>query len=335
MFGKSSVKERKQFYREEWNFKDLPDFITEELPRREFGFDHYGRGPNDRYKVFKNPDFLRRFLKSKSPFAAYISIAYYRNPRSREDWQKAEYVFDVDAKDLPIRSCSCDEGEVCEECLGQSLEIVNNLIDTLDGDLGLKNIHLIYSGRGYHIRILDEDMMLADSDLRGEVLKYVAGATVPKSSYPNPDPSMAASNFNFQHFTLPIGYHKIFTDRVKYNIQHLKGNEKIDGINPKLLKDIIKFRHFLDEDAWGLFKGNIGPRRYNNIVNAMANVNLATIDAKVSIDIKRILRLPSSLHSKVSMKCVEVEDRENFDPFKYAVPKFVHERKNQEIAEIK
>ena len=119
MFGKSSVKERKQFYREEWNLKDLPDFITDELPRREFGFDHYGRGPNDRYNVFKNPDFLRRFLKSKSPFAAYISIAYYRNPRSREDWQKAEYVFDVDAKDLPIRSCSCDEGEVCEECLGQ------------------------------------------------------------------------------------------------------------------------------------------------------------------------------------------------------------------------
>ncbi|WP_288268622.1 DNA primase catalytic subunit PriS [uncultured Methanobrevibacter sp.] len=329
MFGKSSILERREFYREEWSLKDLPSFITDELPRREFGFDHYGKGPNDRYKVFKNPDILRRFLRSKAPFAAYISIAYYINPRAREDWQKAEYVFDVDAKDLPIRSCDCREGEVCPVCLAESLEIVNNLIDTLDSNLGLKNIHLIYSGRGYHIRILDPDMMTADSDLRSEVLKYVAGATVPKSAFPNPNPGEAASTLNIPHFALPIGYNKIFTDRVKYNIQHLRGNEEIDGINKKLMKDIIKFRYLLDDDNWGMFRLNIGPRRYNNLVKAMANVNLSTIDAKVSIDIKRILRLPSSLHSKVSMKCVEVKDRETFDPLKYAVPKFVYERKDE------
>ena len=50
-------------------------------------------------------------------------------------------------------------------------------------------------------------------------------------------------------------------------------------------------------------------------------------DAKVTIDLKRILRLPSSLHSKVSMKCMEVKNRETFDPFDKAVPKFVYERK--------
>lgn len=103
-------------------------------------------------------------------------MAFYNNPKRRQDWQKAEYIFDVDAKDIPIRSCNCDG--VCEVCLGEALEIVNSLIDTLDSDLGLNNIHLIYSGRGYHIRILDEEMMLANSELRSEVLKYVAGAEV-------------------------------------------------------------------------------------------------------------------------------------------------------------
>ena len=83
----------------------------------------------------------------------------------------------------------------------------------------------------------------------------------------------------------------------------------------------------------GSFKQAIGPRRYKDMVNAMARVNLATIDAKVTIDLKRILRLPSSLHSKVSMKCVEVKNPETFDPFKHAVPKFVYERKDEEIAE--
>ena len=205
------------------------------------------------------------------------------------------------------------------------MEIVNNLIDTLEGDLGLKNIHLIYSGRGYHIRIMDEEMMTAGSELRSEVLKYAAGAEVPKSQFMNSE--VSSQSFNFEHFTIPVGYQKIFTDRVKFNIQHMVGNEKLDGINAKLMKDIIASRHHLDNDNWGLFKKDIGPRRYKNLVEAMARVNLATIDAKVSIDLKRILRLPSSLHSKVSMKCMEVKNRESFDPFDKAVPKFVYERK--------
>ena len=82
----------------------------------------------------------------------------------------------------------------------------------------------------------------------------------------------------------------------------------------------------MEDNQWGIFRSKIGPRRYKNMVTGMARVNLATIDAKVSIDLKRILRLPTSLHSKVSMKCVEVKDREWFDPFKSAVPKFVEER---------
>ena len=115
---------------------------------------------------------------------------------------------------------------------------------------------------------------------------------------------------------------------MKFNIQHLVGNEKIDGINPKLMKDII----WPQDTTWKMtigvtLKRDIGPRRYKNLVEAMARVNLATIDAKVSIDLKRILRLPSSLHSKVSMKCMEVKNRETFDPFDKAVPKFVYERK--------
>ena len=48
---------------------------------------------------------------------------------------------------------------------------------------------------------------------------------------------------------------------------------------------------------------------------------------KTKMYLKRILRLPSSLHSKVSMKCMDVKNRENFDPFDKAVPKFVYERK--------
>lgn len=329
MFAPASLNERRLYYREEWSDKDLPDFISQGITKREFGFDHLGYGPNDRYKTFKGPQALRRFLRYKTPFAAYISVAFYENPRKRGGWEKAEYIFDIDAKDLPIRSCGCDS--VCEICLGEALERVNIMLDTLQGDLGIKNIHLIYSGRGFHIRILDPVMMEADSDLRSEVLKYVAGAVVPKSQYPNKD--VGGKPYNFEHFSIPIAYPRVFTEKVKYNVLHLRGDEQIDGINPRLLKDLVKNRDFLLNDDWGQFKNSIGPRRYKDMVHAMANVNLATIDAKVTIDLKRILRLPSSLHSKVSMKCMEVKNPETFDPFKEAVPKFVYERKDEELPE--
>lgn len=212
---------------------------------------------------------------------------------------------------MPIRSCDCDN--VCEICLGEALELARIYIDTLKGDLGLKNVHLVYSGRGYHIRVLDQFIMEEESELRGEVLKYITSADVPTNE-------------------IPLGYTDLFINHFVRNIFHITGKEKIEGVNTKLLKDIIKNRDKIEKDGngnyqLGLFRGKIGPRRYKNLLDTMARVNLSMVDGKVSIDLKRILRLPSSLHSKVSMKCVEVKNLENFDPFKFAVPKFVEERR--------
>ena len=96
--------ERKLFYKEEWNIDDVPSFIMDSLPSREFGFDHYGQGPNDRYKTFIDRARLKRFMKLKNPFAAYVSVAFYEKPEKRQGWKKSELVFDVDAKDIPIRT---------------------------------------------------------------------------------------------------------------------------------------------------------------------------------------------------------------------------------------
>ncbi|MDR2623039.1 MAG: DNA primase catalytic subunit PriS [Methanobrevibacter sp.] len=312
MFEPSTLKERRQYYREEWSMNDLPKFITKDIHKREFGFDHYGKGPNDRYKTFSNKRALKKFLRAKTPFATYISVAFYNEPRRRQDWQHSELVFDIDAKDIPIRSCNCDN--VCETCLNESLELARIYIDTLKGDLGLKNVYLVYSGRGYHIRVLDQFIMEEESELRGEILKYITGADVPTNE-------------------IPLGYTNLFINRLVRNVFHMTGKEKIEGMNTNLLKDVIKNRDKIEKSKngnyqLGLFRDKIGPRRYKNFLDAMARVNLSMVDGKVSIDLKRILRLPSSLHSKVSMKCVEVKNLEKFDPFKYAVPKFVEERKS-------
>lgn len=316
----ASPEERKRYYREEWNIKQVPEYIIHSIQEREFGFDHIGRGPNDRYKVFRTPDLLKRFLKVRTPFAAYCSVAFYDKPRRRDRWTKAELVFDVDAKDIPVRTCEC-EG-VCEICLNEAREIVLGIIDTLKGDLGLQNIHVVYSGRGYHIRVLDNDVMSVNSDVRSQIVKYLVGADVPENEY-----SLNFEKVSYEHFVIPFGYPNVFTKRVKYAILHLTENSELDEVNKKLLKDVIKHRQLIELDNWGMFKNKIGPQRYRKVVKGIASMNMSLVDAKVSIDLKRILRLPSSLHSMVSMKCTEVKNIETFDPFDDAVPKFVYERK--------
>jgi DNA primase small subunit len=313
--------ERRQYYREEWDVNDVPEFIRKTLTQREFGFDHIGRGPNDRYRVFQDTNYLRKFMRVRTPFAAYSSVAFYHKPRRRDGWIKAELVFDVDAKDIPIRSCGCDN--VCEICLNQAKDIVQGLIDTLKGDLGLKNIYVVYSGRGYHIRVLDDMVMGMDSDVRSQIVKYLVGSDVPRSEY-----SSHGMKYNLEHFTIPFGYPQVFTQRVKQALLNLNLDTEIDEVSKDIKKAVIKHRELLSEDQWGLFRKEIGPVRYARLVKGIASLNLTLVDAKVSIDLKRILRLPSSLHSGVSMKSTLIKNLETFDPFQDAVPKFVYERKN-------
>ncbi|MBR0472170.1 MAG: DNA primase catalytic subunit PriS [Methanosphaera sp.] len=312
--------ERKLFYREEWDVNDVPNFVLDSLTSREFGFDHFGQGPNDRYKTFQDPLRLKRFIKAKQPFASYCSVAFYNNPKQRKGWQKSELVFDVDAKDVPIRTCDCEEGQVCDICLSQAKEIVLMIKDVLKGEMGLKNINMIYSGRGYHVRVLDESIMEASSELRGQIVQYVIGAK-------EPDLTNSLGFNNLQHFIIPYGYSRNFTKWSKYTILHLTKKSQLDNVNKKLLNDVLKYRHFLEEDSWGAFRTQIGPRRINKVISAVARINMNITDTKVSIDLKRILRLPSTLHSKVSMKSTLIKNIETFDPFDDAVPKFVYERK--------
>lgn len=313
--------ERRKYYREEWDVKDIPDFIINSVNKREFGFDHMGRGPNDRYRVFRTSELLRKFLRYRAPFAAYTSVAFYDKPQRRAGWIKSELVFDVDAKDIPLRECNC-EG-VCEICLNQAREIICGLIDTLKGDLGLKDIHVVYSGRGYHLRVLDESVMEMDSDVRGQIVQYIIGAEVPENEF-----DYAGEKYALEHFAIPFGYPNVFTRRAKYAILHLNKESEVEEISKDYLKKVFANRNFIENDEWGIFRSKIGPVRYQRLMKSIASLNMGLVDAKVTIDLKRILRLPSSLHSMVSMKCMEVRDIENFDPFNEAVPKFVWERKD-------
>jgi DNA primase small subunit len=305
--------EIKRFYREEWNKRDLPDFITHTLSLREFGFDLDGSGPNHRYHQFLTVEQLEEFLRYRAPYSAYASVALYENPRKREGWLKADLVFDIDAKDLPLKSCGCPQGQVCYQCIEDAKRVAVEFSDVIRRDLGFRRIVFVYSGRGFHLRVLDESAMRLEHNERQQLVAYVTGAVVPTD------------------LALSLGYSKVFRERAAKTLSALD-DQRLRKIlrGKRAFQSLLRFK---DKVVEGLKMGDmdsvlslegIGVGTLEALLTGLAKINSELTDGKVTVDTKRILRLPSSLHSGVSRKCVVVRRLDSFSPDD-AVPRFLME----------
>jgi len=314
MMREATLEERKRFYLEEWNQHDIPDFILHTLSLREFGFDLDGSGPSNRYNQFLTVEQLGDFLRSRAPYSVYASVALYERPSAREGWLKSELALDIDAKDLPIKSCGCPPGSVCERCIEEARTVAQQFAEVLAGDLGLRNISFVYSGRGFHVRVNDESVMTLEGNERAQIVDYVTGNVIPSD------------------FTMALGYSKVFRDRVARTFSSL-GEEKlleVKGMRRSLARKLMQEKARAIEmirkgrlDELSSFE-SLGPKTLRNLLEFLTRMNSEFTDGKVTIDTKRILRLPSSLHSGVSMKCMVVRDLDRFR-LEEAVPKFLRE----------
>ncbi len=301
----------KRYYRDEWDVKDLPDYLLHTLSLREFGFDHDGEGPNDRYNQFMTQDELSKFMKERYPYASYSSVALYERPSERKKWIKSELAFDIDAKDLPFKRCDCTGGEVCELCLEDARHVTATFAETLSSDLGLDDIHFVYSGRGFHIRVFDDSVMEMGQAGRSQVVEYVTGNVVPSD------------------FTMALGYSQVFRKRALRTFEKLEKEDLQDvgmwhAAAKRLMEEkervMKKIEQGRIEDIRNIEK--IGKKSFEKLIELITRLNSEHTDGKVTIDKKRILRVPSSLHSTVSRKCIEIPDIDSFS-FDRAVPDFL------------
>ncbi len=297
MFKEVSLEDRKKFYKYEWNPKNIPKFILDSLEYREFAFDYTGEGPSDRYRKFTSVDELERWIRKRYPYAIYSSVAYYEIPEEMDRWIKSELVFDLDVKDLPIRSCKCKKGEVCEICLNDAKDYVFIVLDALK-ELGLKNIYVVFSGRGYHVRVLDEDIMKVGSYERGEILKFV----------------IASESITFSDDVINFAYYKILKRTILETIKRMDYLEELKRYKryKKYLLKIIS-----EDNVYKMKRSKI----FQEFVKIVTKINKEILDSKVTLDLKRLIRLPSSLHSKVGLICMLVKNLYKFNPIYDARPK--------------
>lgn len=299
----------------EWAFMLFDPAYPEIRMRRHLGFGTRG-------EVFS-------YIRNMAPAHAYYSSAYYANPGAptmhEKGWLGADLIFDLDADHL-MRG-------PYDRMLSRVKEETGKLLTMLTGELGFsgKQMEVVFSGgRGYHIHIRDIAVRNWGSAERREVIDYVCGIGL--------DPTLVFS----RRTPSPRGWHQRYIDALSEYLLWLEGlPEKeqaahltsLEGVGkasaeeflrriPELLsllsgdpgkinvKDALVFRilRALSDEKEGEFSARLRARA-------------ALADEPVTTDIKRLIRLPSSLHGGSGFRVTPLSLRElpDFDPLVDAV----------------
>lgn len=277
---------------------------------------------------------------------------------NKKGWSGADLIFDVDADHIPtpckadhdVWTClDCKERGagfspescpkcgmkrietttwVCERCLEVAKEEVFKLIDEYlipDFGVSLKEVEVCFSGhRGYHLHVQTEDVKMLNTDGRREIADYVRGVGIdPKhqgfrvmrdGSITGPDLRDGGWRGRFAR--------SVYTYLSRCTLEELRevvGSEDVAETimrnKERLLRGIMA-----NPPSWmGLRGVELG--RTLRIARAAVKDVICNIDERVTIDVKRLIRYPNTLHGKSGLKAARVSynDLESFDPLKDAV----------------
>lgn len=341
------------------HYKEAPLIMPERFTKREFGFMFFDRDFVMRHLSFPSRAALKKYLVEQVPAHAYHSCAYYEKPdaptMAGKKWLGADLIFDLDAdhvegtKDLPY-----------EKMLEKVKDEVKRLIDEfLLGDLGFdeKDLKIVFSGgRGYHIHISNPRVLKLSSHERREIVDYVTGTGL-EIDWIFPETTFETGRFKDRvdvsvKRTMPSKEDGGWRARMRLGIDDvlasLDGMEKEEGLSR--LKSIVKSSNIeigkgtlegVYEDLFSGKKGHRGVDRmksentfevFSQKRHADAFISIVDVTVKgkmkgetdepVTSDIKRLIRLPSSLHGKTGFEVVHMtrEGLDLFDPFEDAVP---------------
>ncbi len=305
----------KEYYFNHFDLVHIPQKITQ----REFGYQKFNGGMV-RHIAIKDSKELHLLLMKEMPSDVYCSNAYYsfpNMPMSEKDWQGADLIFDIDAKDLtlPCRNdhsiSICGEcanttigkqttcikcGSVkstivsitCKNCIDESKKEVKKLLRILNADFGIQDgVEVYFSGNeGFHIRVTNKNYEFLGSQERSDLVDYIMFNGVIPETF-----GMRRQN-NFKS-TLPEMGEPGWRGRVANSLFGSKTKAA------KISKQII----------------SEGYTSFQIKLEGMRQTLGARVDPKVTMDIHRIFRLEGSINSKSGLSKIKCENLDKFDHF--------------------
>lgn len=322
------------------NKVDLPD----RFGRREFAFVLFGGKGMLRHLGFEKREMIWDFLSERAPQHAYYSSAYYQRPDApkmvEKNWMGAELIFDLDSDHLP----NAEKMGYVESLREVKKEFIKLIDEFLLGDFGFKEKHMeLYfsGGRGYHCHVKDPSILDLDSNERREIVDYITGRDLQDSlifheqatgrkrygshsfasgkSLKMPTPDQDGWKGRISRGIIDLVY------EIKKSDDPLKKLEEY-GVNrhdaERLIADLSEERVRRIQD--GMLDQSKTIRKFflNSALRKTAvSLSAGETDEPVTCDVKRLIRLPSSLHGKTGFKVVKisVDELKDFDPLIDAV----------------
>lgn len=329
---------------------DLPE--PNRLAQREFGI-ITERGGMWRHLGFANQKELENFLKKQVPLHAYHSSTYYDRPDARKmnekGWLGADLVFDLDADHL-----EGSENMSLQEMFASVKQEFQKLLDSyLLGDFGFdeKDILIVFSGgRGYHAHVRDRRVLELNSHERREIVDFI---TTPHIEI---DQLVIKEIFDTKEFKGHVsrkykyGLYPMDTPGWKGKVTHsvvdfITRTENME--RGEILGELMRFKGIGDKMAAQIYKSlyqgtpgtrgidkirnelNLEPFSSDKVRNSFINYIVKEMsvrlggetDEPVTSDIRRLIRLPGTLHGKTGFRVMPMNRTEldDFEPLRDAV----------------
>ena len=341
-------------------YRRSPPPAPADLREREFGFMFFDRDFVRRHMGFLEENDYRRFLLNQVPSHAYFSSALYQHPSAPtmdlKGWKGADLIFDLDADH--IRGA---EGMSYQDMLVLVKKEAMSLVDRyILGEFGFdeKHVRISFSGgRGYHIHVRDPRVRALGSHERGEIIDFVSGTDLDLDGV---FPSTASMKKDFKDkvkveraYRIPgkdqggwrrFGREVLEKVAAEIGAMNDRGLREryplLQGVKDSTLDDMRRSLHGLRGESTGLeimMRENsleyFTSDRVKEVFMQMVLLSLrermsGQIDEPVTRDIKRLIRLPGSLHGKTGLKVVTLtrDEMADFDPLRDAVPEVFPDR---------
>ncbi len=325
-------------------YRDHPVELPDRFTRREFAFLLFGGHGMLRHLAFDRRERFQSFFEERTPQHAYYSSAYYQVPSApkmqEKKWMGAELIFDLDSDHLP----GAEKMSFEESLAVVKTEFEKLVVEFLLGDFGFseKSISLYFSGgRGYHCHVKDTSVLDLDSSERRELVDYITARDL-KDSVIFHERATGRRTYGGQEYAsgtslwMPSPEESGWKGRISRGIIEIVDEitasedpvERLKAYGVKE-KDALRLVQDLSEDRVRRIRGGMLDqsktiRRFflNSALRKTAvSLSAGETDEPVTCDVKRLIRLPGSLHGKTGLRVVPitVDGLERFEPLRDAV----------------
>ena len=331
-----------------------------QTPKREFGAGFEpGQKISQRHLGFKSESEFNDFLRNEVPFYVSYSSAYYELPAARpmeaKKIQGSDLIYEFDADDVQTEckeehdswKCNeCDESGkgalkrcpkcgsgvkvtewVCPRCLDAVKAQTQILLGFLENDFGFnkKEISINYSGsKGFHVHVRSEGAKQLNAKARIELFDYLTA---------NGLDQRGAGFFLDEKMLVCPSAEKSFgwAKRISLSLRDYFSNVSAEGLSAlagipgrkaqELLNNRETIISEMDKGVLLPFSAKKSGEQWGKLVDYAIRLNRLDLDRQTSIDINKIIRVPSTLHGSTGLiaRIIPAEKLKEFDALKQCI----------------